>query len=168
MISRKSNLIKQIGIILIVGGVTSVSTIYTLLINSNIFIKLDNYVLATDVSFAQMLEFAFKGLLFEIPLIIIFIYLLYKREKKIEGWDYTLVAMLVTECCFWGICSINPVFMRFSYYYQLSFFWIIPRIIELVEKKFLFRIGIVIYILIRMFLFYFVWGYDSIIPYSFA
>lgn len=168
IISRKSAIIRKIGLVLIVGTIASFPTIYDILLNSNIFTKLDNYVLTANVPISQMLFVAFKGLLFEIPLIAIFVFLLCKRGK-ICGWDYTMIAMLLIDCCFWVICSINPVFMRLSYYYQLSFFWVIPRIIELTgEKSFILKIGIIIYIIVRMFLFYFIWGYDSVVPYSFA
>ena len=170
-ISEKPTLIRKVGIVLIVPVVASITPIYNFLMRSNIFTKLGNYVLTKNVPISEMFFFALKGLLFEIPLIVIFLFLLLNNKREIVGWDYTLLAMIVIECGFWGVGSINPVFMRLSYYYQLAFFWIIPRIMEILntkEKTGILKLGIIGFIFVRMFLFYFIWCYDGIIPYSFA
>lgn len=170
-LSNKSKTKRIISIFLTVLIIISISPIYNFLLDTTIFSKLSNYVLSTELSFIEMLSFAFKGLLFELPIIISFIYLIIMKKRKIEGWDFTIVSMMIAECSFWIISSINPVFMRLSYYFQMSFYWAIPEIMRYYNRNklsIIVKVVLIIYLLFRLFLFYFVWGYDAIIPYSFA
>lgn len=171
VVSKKTRKTRIFLLITIVISITSISSIYSFLVNSSIFSKLGNYNLSTNIPFSEMLMFAFKGLLFELPVILLFVFTVLNHVRKLEGWDFTIFSMLLAECCFWLVASINPVFMRLSYFYQLSIFWAIFRVMEFCTTKqseMLVKIGFITYLFVRMFLFYFVWGYDAIIPYSFA
>lgn len=115
---------------------------------------------------------AFKGLVFDIPLL--FIFLNAKNSLYDEKNYYVSEMMLVTMVGLWLCVPENVVLMRLTYYFELAYFFCLPSVLpaydldinNIKKKQFLNVSAVFLVLFLRFFIFYFLLGYDGIVPYE--